>query len=507
MRKQDKQKVERYKKQLEMVASSVHLNPFESKEEQKIAIERAKKDFGFMVERYFPHYAGAPTPDFHTKFANRVKKDPTFKGFAQWGRALAKSVVNNILLPFWLWMNEGEYYFVLIGSSADRAEQLLEDIRAEFEANPQIINDFGPQFNQGNWEAGFFITKGKFIGQSLGMGQSVRGLRVKDKRPTHCAADDLETKDINKNPKRQEELAKWIERDLLPTMDGPTRRFVQSNNRFAPRMIQTILQERHPDWIVDQVDAYDPVTYEPTWKEKYGPHYFMEMEKEIGVLAAKSEYNNDPHTEGTIFLESQIQWAPRPRLNQFKIIFGWWDVAYGGTSTSDFNAVVVQGLKDRDFWVLDIFCKQSKMNEAIAYMCLYQLSLPKTVIVHWIFEAQFWNDAVRDAIKKGERSFGVKLNIIQRQLPKTRKYDRILTLQPYYQNNRIFYDERLKHSNDASVALAQLYGIEPGYNTKDDYPDAHQAGISELERYVTDQDTNTSSEILTGDYSPSKNTW
>lgn len=507
MKRQDKQKIERYKKQLEMISSSVHLNPFETKEEQKAAIERAKKDFAFMVQRYFPHYADAPTPDFHVKFANKVKRDPTFKGFAQWGRALAKSVVNNILLPFWLWMNEEDYYFVLIGSNADRAEQLLEDIRAEFEANPQIINDFGPQFNQGNWEAGFFITKGGFIGQSLGMGQSVRGLRVKSKRPKHCTADDLETKDLNKNPKRQEEIARWIERDLIPTMDGSTRRFIQSNNRFAPRMIQTILQSRHPDWTIDQVNAYDPVTYLPTWKGKYADDYFKNVEKEIGVLAAKSEYNNDPHTEGTIFLDSQIQFAQRPRLNQFKIIFGWWDVAYGGTSTSDYNAVVVQGLKERDFWVLDIFCKQSKMNEAIAYMCLYQKSLPQTVIVHWIFEAQFWNDAVRDAIKKGERAFGVKLNIIQRQLPKTRKYDRILTLQAYYQNGRIFYDERLKASNDAQVALAQLYGIEPGYNTKDDYPDAHQAGISELERYVTDTDGNGTSEILTGDYTASKNTW
>ena len=66
-------------------------------------------------------------------------------------------------------------------------DRLLEDLRAEFEANPRILADFGEQMQIGSWEAGFFITKGGFIGQALGMGQSVRGLRVKNKRPTHLS--------------------------------------------------------------------------------------------------------------------------------------------------------------------------------------------------------------------------------------------------------------------------------------------------------------------------------
>src|SRR5690606_10453124 len=130
-----------------------------------------------------------------------------------WGRASAKSVLNCILLPFWLWMRGEPMYLVIIGNGADRAKQLLEDVRAEFEANPQINKDFGIQHNPGSWEDGFFITKGGFIGQALGMGQSVRGLRVKSKRPTHLVPDDTETKDLLKNPKRMNENVRWIERD------------------------------------------------------------------------------------------------------------------------------------------------------------------------------------------------------------------------------------------------------------------------------------------------------
>ncbi len=300
-------------------------------------------------------------------------------------------------------------------------------------------------------------------------------------------------------------MAKWIERDLIPTMDGPIRRFIQSNNRFAPKMIQTILQDKHPDWVVHRINAYDAVTYEPRWKSKYTADYFRQIEQEIGALAASSEYNNAPHVEGSIFLQKDIQWAPLPKLNQFKIIFGFWDVAYAGTSTADYNAIVVQGLKDKDFWVIDTFCKQSKMNAAVAWMCNYQKSLPETVVVHWVFEAQFWNDAVESAIRQGEQLFNVRLNIIKRDRTKARKYDRILQLQPYYQNGRIFYNEKLKHSNDLQVGLAQLYGIEPGYKSHDDFPDAHQGGIAELEKYIN-YGTSGDGQFVSGKYI-TKNAW
>ena len=485
MKKADKTALERYKKKIELSRSFSNVNPFETDKEKREAMECAKKSYAVMVQRYFPHYATAEVPNFHISFANKIKRNQTIKAFAQWGRAQAKSVVNDVLIPFFLWINGEPVYLVLVGNNADRGKQLLEDIRAEFESNPQIINDFGEQYNQGSWEDGFFITKGGFIGQSLGMGQSVRGLRVKNKRPTHIVLDDIETKDLNANEVRQLKMARWIERDLLPTMDGKIRRYVHCNNRYAPKMVQTILQDLHPDWFVDEVNAYDPVTYIPTWDTKYSNTYFKEIEKEIGVLAANAEYNNKPHIEGTIFKDEDIQYAPLPKLNTFKIIFGYWDVAYSGTSSSDYNAIVVEGLKDRDFWEIDCFVQQCKMSVALAYMCQFQLGLPETVIVHWVFESQFWNDAVESAIRDAERQFNVRLNIIKRDRPRTNKYDRMLQLQPYYQNGRFFYNEKLKYKKDHQVAVAQLCGIEPGYNSKDDYPDAKKGVTDECEKYVT----------------------
>jgi hypothetical protein len=58
------------------------------------------------------------------------------------------------------------------------------------------------------------------------------------------------------------------------------------------------------------------------------------------------------------------------------------------------------------------------------------------------------------------------------------------TMMPYYQNNRVYYDIREKANNDMLVGIDQLKGIEPGYNSHDDSPDADTYAFKELGSYV-----------------------
>lgn len=486
MKRQDKIAVERYLQKIELAKTAGSPNPYETKAEKAKRIASYKDNPEAMVEYYFPHYATSACADFHIEWATIVARNKTLKGFCQWGRALAKSVWNNIIIPFWRWICGEPVYLVIIGNSLDKAKMLLDDIRAEFEANPRIIADFGEQMQIGTWEDKLFVTKGGFIGQALGMGQSVRGLRVKNQRPNLIVCDDIEDKQLVKNPKRQNEIVRWIEQDLIPTMDGEYRRWIQANNRFAPVMIQTKLQEKHPKWIVHEINAYDPVTYKPTWSAKYSDDYFKTLVEDpfegIGTLAGNAEYNNKPHIEGTVFKDSYFNWVDLPNLSLFDSIIGHWDIAYGGTENSDYNAVVVQGIKDKKFYVIDCFCKQSKMKTALEWMSHYQQNLPSSIKVLWQYEGQFWNDEVDRTIKEVEEDTGQKLRLARRSNSKN-KADRILSLESYYQNNRILYNNELKGINDMQVGITLLKGIEPGYSGHDDWPDAHEFGIKELEKY------------------------
>lgn len=493
MKRQDKQAQEEYLKKLELIRAGNRVNAFETAQEQLAAINRARKDVAYCVQRYFPHYATSACATFQIDFANKVHKTPTIKAFAQWGRGLAKSVWCDVIIPFWLWINDEAHYLVLVGQNHDKGKQLLGDLQGEFEANPQIIKDFGEQKLEGSWEYGDWKTRGSkkhglrgFIGRAAGIGQSVRGFRIMAQRPDLCVVDDIETRETARSPKRQDEYVKWVKEDLVPTMDGPIRRLLYANNRFAPRMIQTELQSQQPAWHVSHVPAYDKVTYQPAWPQKYADDYYRQIEEEVGLLSALAEYVQEPHVEGKIFTKAQIVWDELPRLDYLKVIVGHWDVAYAGNSSSDYNAVRIWGLdKGNVFWYIQSFVKQTKMAAAVAYMCQVQRDLPKSVIIHWQYESQFWNDEVQRTIDEVSAREGVRLNLLRVNTPRTKKYDRMLTMQPRYQNNRIRYSKKMYADNDTQTGLVQLYSIEPGYSTHDDAPDADEQCLAFLDRHIS----------------------
>jgi phage terminase large subunit-like protein len=477
---------EKYLKKVALRRSGAVEDINETKEQQQERIAKARKDVAFFASWYLGEFAESKSAGFQVDFAKKVGKNKKAHIIVRWGRGLAKSVWCDLIIPLWLWTNDDINYMVLVANNLDKAKILLSDIQAEFESNPRLRHDFGEQKTVGSWEDGYFKTKNGFTAKALGMGQSPRGLRSKNRRPDYIVCDDLEDRETVKNPKRQDEVVKWIEQDLLPTMDGETRRYLHPNNNPAPRTIQDVLWKRHEnEWQLNQVNAYN-ANYKPAWSEKYNDEYYREIELEIGTIAAQSEYNNRPWVEGKVFTEKQIiqiKAQHYPKLSQFRVIVGHWDIAYSGNF--DFNAVRVWGLKDDKFWYIDSLVQQCKMWRALEFMAEFQLSLPETVTIHWQYEAQFWNDAVKDTISDFERITGLKLYLVKVDTPRTKKYDRILRLQAYYQNKKIMYPEdKVLHDGDCIEGLQQLYGIEPGYNTHDDAPDADEQAIAFLERHI-----------------------
>lgn len=483
MKVQDKLAKEIYLKKLRLIRDGVLINGNETRQEKQAIVERCKADPAFFAEFIFPHYATSRCAPFHPRLAKKVIRNKRCRILVRWGRGLAKSIWCNTIIPLWLWINQEKVFMVIIGNNNDKAEILLGDIMAEFEANPKLMHYFGEQFLQGSWEDGDFRTKdGRFIGKALGMGQSPLGLRRGGDRPNYISCDDLEDKDTARNPKRQDEITHWIANDVLPLMDGDTMRYVHPNNDPWARSIQNQLELLHPSWEVDLVEAYDEATFQPAWDDKYDEYYYQKWETDIGALAARAQFNHKHHTEGKIFTDELIQWAKPPRIDKFDLIVGHWDVAYSGKN--DYNAVKVWGLKGRYFWHLKAFCKQCKMADAIRFMYEFESELPANVIVHWRVESQFWNDPVRDAISLVEKEMKRPLNLVKVDRSKANKYDRILTLHPYFQNGRIYYSYHERANNDMLVGISQLKGIEPGYRTHDDGPDADESSISELAAYI-----------------------
>lgn len=477
----DKQAQERYRQLVKTITDCTSVNPLETKKEQAERIAQAKAKYEFFVQKYFPHYATSACAAFHIYIANQIKKNKRCKYLLGWGRGLAKSVHLTILIPLWLWINDDMKVMLLIGQNQDKANVLLSDIQAEFEGNQLLINDFGAQRTIGNWEEGKFVTKNDCAFFALGMGQSVRGIRHRQYRVTYCVGDDLDTKEICRNPKRLRQGVNWICEDLLGTMDANCSRYIQVNNVFAPVTMITEIRDTKKGFIYNQQNATD-ANGNPTWQREGIEEFYQTQRDAMGTLSFEAEYNNSPYTEGTIFTEDMIQWTVVPRINTYDSLIGFWDVAYSEAKTADFNAIKLWGVKDGNYYLIKAFVRQCKMEVAIRWINEYVQSLPNGIAINWYFESQFWNDALRMVKAEVDADYNYPVQLIKSEKPTGAKYDRILNQLPFYQQRNIFYNINEKNNSDMQIGIAQLFGIEPGYKTKDDSPDADAQAIEKLSK-------------------------
>ena len=182
----------RWKQLCATIQSMSTINTTESQAVQLKRVERARKDYAFFVQYYFPHYCTdkisgtlIPSAPFHIKAAKLIMANPTLKAVFQWARGHAKSTHMDVFIPLWLKCQKQRQIntLVLVGKSQDNANRLLGDLQAELQYNKRYIYDFGPQYNAGKWTEGEFVTTDGCSFTALGRGQSPRGLRERENRP------------------------------------------------------------------------------------------------------------------------------------------------------------------------------------------------------------------------------------------------------------------------------------------------------------------------------------
>ncbi|MCE9539930.1 MAG: hypothetical protein K8R85_12030 [Bacteroidetes bacterium] len=509
VKKDDRLALERYLDKISQIQRYSQVNLNESDNNKKLRIQRLKKDYRAAVKYYFPHYASSECADFQIEAANYIKKNKVCIDAEVWARGHAKSTHMDIMIPFWLWMDDQIDVMLLVGKSADDAKILLSDLQAEFEANPQILADFGEQKKLGSWEDGNFVTKNGSAFFSLGRGQSPRGIRYKNKRPNIVVIDDIDDDEIVENERRVLKVVKWIFGALYGAMDNKGARLLFANNLISrqgiiAKVIDKIkaLSKGKNNARVNIVNALDK-NGNPSWYQKYTKKYFDDLKEVVGDYAFQTEQMNNPQIEGKIFKDGEIQWAQLPRLDHFECIVAHWDVAYAGTTSADYNAIKIWGLKEKKFYCIKAFVRQCKMAEAIKFMIDFDRKLPENVNVLWMYESQFWNDALKMTRDQVFEETKYEIRLIQCERPAQNKFVRIVGMQPYYQNGRVYYNKKEEYNIDMQTGINQLKSIEPGYNSHDDSPDADEAAISYLNKFIP---TNNPLPVL-GERSNSKGAW
>lgn len=206
----------------------------------------------------FKHRHPNKSPDFHQDLIrdwhapDTCYLDMVFRGGAKSTIAEEAIVVRALYREF--------RNCLIVGADADRAASRLHAIAHELANNELIREIFGDMIGE-TWspEGGRIVTSTGLCIQSLGRGQSLRGIKFLDHRPDLLLADDLEDYADVIKPEGRKKIHDWFDGELLPALEPG----------YMARMCATPL---HPEALPYHV------MQDPNWRVHRFPIKYMDVE-------------------------------------------------------------------------------------------------------------------------------------------------------------------------------------------------------------------------------------
>lgn len=490
---------ERWADHCRMIQQATGESSKKLQEEIDAIIKRAKSDYNFFTEYFFPHYCTdkdgsiIPNGDFHSEWAKAVLADPHFFGVAEWPREHAKSVHCTIILPLWLKIHGQLDGVILTSKSEDAAKRLISDIQAELMSNARYISCFGEQYREGSWETGNFVTKDEVFFIALGRGQSPRGIRYKNKRPNLGISDDIDDDEIVNNQHRVLKIVSWLLEAFIGALDIRQSRFFMVGNRFHPKQILA--------HIVGDVEHDDPkreglyhskiyatqngeLDGKPTWWQKFKGDALKRRFNFIGTISTLKEFFHKYVLKGKRFKAEWIRWDKVPPLDELDAKVVYFDPSYKATSTSDYKAVRFWGKKGNRKYLIQSFVRQTTITQAVKWMYDLYETIPdnQKATVHFYMEEVFLQDQFYKDFEVEAEQRGYFLPIRGDKRDKPDKFARIEAMTPEYERGLAIWNEEEKKSPDAQNGLIQYMGFEKGSPINDDAPDADEGAWYYLDR-------------------------
>lgn len=490
-----KDAIERWKRLTETIQNMSTVNVAESRADQLARIERARKDYAYFVEYYFPHYCTIeetgeiiPSAKFHIEAANKILRHKNLRALMKWARGHAKSTHLDVFIPLWLKIQKRREInvMVLVSKSEDAAITLLGDIQAELEYNKRYIHDFGEQYNSGSWQAGEFVTRDGVAFFARGRGQSPRGLRYRNKRPDYIVIDDLDDDELCENEKRVRKLTEWVTEALFGTFGADGGRFIMVGNQISRNSVLANIASRK-GMDVSQVNVVDKKG-NPSWPEHWKPERIRAMREFMGYRAFEKEYMNNPIKEGTVFRKDWIKYTKIRPLHEYDKIVAYCDPSFKGSTTNDYKAIKVWGKIGTELHNLFAFVRQCSVSEMVRWFYDLHERIPDGVICNYYIEANFLQDIILDEFAIEGNLRGYQLPIVGDRRKKPDKFARIEAISPLWERGFVYYNETLQNDQDMLTGIEQTLSIEKGSRTHDDAPDADEGAIYILQKHTRTTD-------------------
>lgn len=454
-------------------------------EAREARIERARKDYAYFVETYFPHLCtdsetkriihSAP---FQIEAAKYLKTHHNTRAVFEWARGHAKSTHVSLLIPLWLMIQEQRTINVmlLVSKSEESADRLLSDLQCELEFNSLLKADYHIEIDDKYWGIGEFRTKDNMLFISIGRGQSPRGIKNRSKRPDYIVIDDIDDDELVRNDARVSQAFDWCLSALLGAMDMGRGRFVLVGNRIGKNSILSKFAERPETHhtIVNAVDAAG----NPSWADKYNREEIAKLRLYMGERRFQKEYMNNPINEGAIFQAKQIHYGRMLALKDYKSLICYTDPSFKASTTNDFKATMLVGkTKEGYYHVLKAYADQTSVTNMVRWHYDIDMFIAGRVPVMYFMESNFIQDLLIDEFRKEGEVCGHQIPIRGDARKKPDKFSRIESMQPLFERGLIIFNENEKDAPGMQQLVEQLLMFEKGSRVHDDAPDALEGAV------------------------------
>lgn len=461
-------------------------------------------------------------PLFHRELCDMLNlvawKETTNKIGWSCPRGHAKTTYLSNVFPLYSIVFELRKYILLISETSDMSEKFIEWVAFQLKHNKKLQNDFGILLHKNklknekdNNEE--FVTTNNIKVQASSTGRQLRGSRHGAYRPDLVILDDLESeKNTNTKELRDKNLT-WYNKVISPIGDPKRTAFIYMgtlvhgggllpkvlsmtdyNSRIYSAIVEPPVHEEM--WenvyemltdpsIEDRLDkAWDYYCENQTlmdegvkvlWEERYPYFELMRIKADIGSRAFASEYlNKSSHLEDAIFNPEKFLFYTEKDLfyndgtkREFDLI-GFWDIAYGKNARSDYNAVILLG-KDRvtgELFVLDAWASKCQMHIAmLKCIDIIKKRKPHVFVIETVAGQYDAYRQMREILTKD----GIYFTKLVQEVPRTKKEERIESLEPLFENGTI----RMKENMQLLIEMLEQY---PNHDY-DDLPDALSGAV------------------------------
>lgn len=459
-------------------------------------------------------------PDFHIELCSKLDElgeTPTKKIAWSCPRGHAKSAYLSNIFPVHQVIFKKRHYILIVSETERMSQRFVEWVADQLKFNQKLRADFGEVLspnkmsNESDNIEGF-ITHTSIKVQSASMGKQLRGARNGAYRPDLVILDDLESaKNTNTKELRDKNLH-WFNSVIVPIGDITRTSYIYmgtlvhssgllpevlKRSDYDGKIYSAIVSEPdHPEmWEhlenmlkdvdnpnrLDEAKEYYAQNKEmmdkgvkTLWSERFTYFELMTIKVNVGSRAFASEYLNKPSDDETcifkpdyfIYYDDKDLWDGNRKIHLD--VYGFWDIAIGKNSRSDYNAITIIGRDNRTgvIYVLDTFAEKIPMHKA--------LQVAMDMIIKWrprvfgVETVQAQYDMYRQL-----REMLMKSGIYNTRLlafnPKGKKEDRIEQLEPLVEGGYL----RFKKSQRMLIEQLNMF---PNADY-DDLPDALASSV------------------------------